>query len=169
MYQKKGVKLLKGEYLRLKIKKLEVIKLYNMYDYNIEFNDDITFLHGKNGCGKTTILNIITYIITGRIYKLFSYDFEKIILTYKKDKENELICFSKIENNIKISFKDQEIDIDKISKIEEDELEGSNRLLRYSANSIELHYFNKYPILKVIKDLFDFVYIPLNRKNLEFK
>ncbi len=158
---------MKGEYLRLKIKKLEVIKLYNMYDYNIEFNDDITFLHGKNGCGKTTILNIITYIITGRIYKLFSYDFEKIILTYKKDKENELICFSKIENNIKISFKDQEIDIDKISKIEEDELEGSNRLLRYSANSIELHYFNKYPILKVIKDLFDFVYIPLNRKNLE--
>ena len=71
---------MKGEYLRLKIKKLEVIKLYNMYDYNIEFNDDITFLHGKNGCGKTTILNIITYIITGRIYKLFSYDFEKIIL-----------------------------------------------------------------------------------------
>ena len=61
---------------------LEVDKLYGNYTYKVSFNHDITLLYGTNGCGKTTILNIITAIITGNLYRLFFYNFEKIELVY---------------------------------------------------------------------------------------
>lgn len=153
------------EKYKLKIKKIEIIKLYNMYNYSIKFNEDITFLHGKNGCGKTTILNIITYIITGKIYKLFSYEFENIVLTYNQNKKNEKIIFNKIEENIEIIFKDEKIIIEKMSNIGNEDFIRAERRIRYN-NEIEENYFTQYPILQKIKDLFDFVYIPLNRNDL---
>ena len=65
----------------MKVLRLQVEKLYGHYNYdNIVFNSDVTFIYGLNGCGKTTILNITEAIITGQIYKLFNYDFHKIIL-----------------------------------------------------------------------------------------
>ena len=66
----------------VKITKLTVRKLHGHTDYNVEFNDDITFLYGDNGCGKTTVLNIITYVITGKIYELFQYKFDRIIFQW---------------------------------------------------------------------------------------
>ena len=50
------------------IKRLEIKGLYGIYDYNVQFNDDLTFIYGVNGCGKTTILSIVTSIVTGKIY-----------------------------------------------------------------------------------------------------
>ena len=165
IYLLKGESYLKKERHELKIENIEIVELYNLYDYNIKFNEDITFLHGKNGCGKTTILNIITYIITGRIYKLFSYEFKSIILTYKYDNENEKIIFNKKEDNIEVLFKKEKVVIEKINSIEDNELMRIERKYRYSSE-VEEAYFNKYPILETIKDLFDFVYIPLNRNDL---
>ena len=49
----------------MKLKKLIVKKLHDAYDYSVDFNNDITFLYGTNGCGKTTVLNITEAIITG--------------------------------------------------------------------------------------------------------
>ena len=48
----------------MKILELKITKLHDYIDYNIMFNKDVTFLYGDNGCGKTTVLNIITSIIT---------------------------------------------------------------------------------------------------------
>lgn len=137
-----------------------------MYNYNINFNDDITFLHGKNGCGKTTILNILTYIITGKIYKLFSFEFEEIVLQYKKERKNEKIVFKKLEEEITINFAEESIKIQPISRsIEEIALRRETRRIRDS-NETEEIYFEKYPILRRIKELFNFTYIPLNRSDL---
>ena len=66
----------------MKITELKINKLHGCTDYDVKFNDDITFLYGDNGCGKTTILNIITYIITGKIYELFRYRFESVVLHF---------------------------------------------------------------------------------------
>lgn len=38
------------------IKRLEIKNLHGIYNYNVSFNDDLTFIFGENGCGKTTIL-----------------------------------------------------------------------------------------------------------------
>ncbi len=152
---------------RVKIKEIKINKLYDMYNYDIKFNEDITFLHGKNGCGKTTILNIITYIITGKIYKLFSYDFENIILEYRDDKRNNNIVFNKIENDIEINFGNEKKLIEK--KVMERILrEVRNEESRFEPRGllIDEASFKEYSILRKIKELFEFVYIPLNRNDL---
>ena len=60
----------------MKIEKLEIKNLHKLYNYYVEFNPDLTFLYGTNGCGKTTILNIIEAIVSGRLigYGIFNQD-----------------------------------------------------------------------------------------------
>ena len=69
----------------MKLVGLTIHKLYDCFDYNVKFNEDVTFLYGMNGCGKTTILNITEAIITGQLFKLFDYKFDTIKLKYEKN------------------------------------------------------------------------------------
>lgn len=71
----------------MKIKELIIKKLYDHYDYDVEFNDDITIIYGLNGSGKTTILNILDAMISGKLLKLNKYNFESIILKYVESDE----------------------------------------------------------------------------------
>ena len=71
------------------ISRLQIKGLHGIYDYDVAFNDDLTFIFGENGCGKTTILNIVSSIVTGRIFNLFSYRFDEITLFYRKGKRRK--------------------------------------------------------------------------------
>ena len=75
----------------MKIEKLDIKNLHNHYNYHVEFNNDLTFLYGSNGCGKTTILNIIEAIVSGRIYELYALEFDRIRLTYYDDERKEYL------------------------------------------------------------------------------
>ena len=82
---KKGVEymivLLGG--ISVKILSIKIDGLYDLYNYDIEFNPELTFLYGENGCGKTTILNILSSIVTGKFYELYEYQFKVITLSFK--------------------------------------------------------------------------------------
>lgn len=146
------------EIIKVKLLNLSITKLYGELDYDITFNDDITFLYGDNGCGKTTVLNILTYIITGKIYELFRYEFSAMKLTYfsaQTGKKEEIKLLYEATNNISINFQDKEITIDlrnfEFSRTQDEEEEA------------ERFYFSEYPVLKQIKDTFNYLYLPLNR------
>lgn len=144
---------------RMKLLSLEVKELYRCYDYNVDFNSDVTFLYGMNGCGKTTILNITEAIITGQLFKLFNYKFSKIILKYVKNKEpdnektikiisNKTELYITFENNeYTITMSDFDDDINVLKDIRE----------------ISRIYSNKYDFLLEIQKTFNYVYLPLNR------
>ena len=78
------------------IKKLTVMKLHGLYDYTVRFHDDLTFLYGENGCGKTTILNIISSIVTGELYSLSSYRFDTITHTTIRRQGGPIRCTSSL-------------------------------------------------------------------------
>lgn len=143
---------------RMVLANLKVKGLYGNYDYDVDFNSDVTLLYGTNGCGKTTILNIITSIITGSLYKLFSYRFENIDLSYynKKDnrKKNNIVLNSVSEDIIEITFKQNVVEIKKIQVPEE---------RRRRMDSIDEIYFEEYQILNAIREEFNYVYLALNR------
>lgn len=123
------------------------------------FNKDVTFLYGDNGCGKTTVLNIITSIITGRVYELFKFRFNSIALKYIEQHSNtpkKIIIHKNNENStliINYNQKDYAIELQRIRMMEErieEEIE------------IEHLYLSEYSVLSEIKKEFSYIYLPLN-------
>ena len=144
-----------GEQL-MRIVNLKIIKLHKYFNYNVDFNNDVTFIYGSNGCGKTTILNITEYIITGNLYRLFEYEFESIVLKYEPIKsigDIREILIEKNSSNITVNF---DGNTEKISRIE-----GAHGRFPEELDGI---YLKQYSILKRIRDSFNYVYLPLNRK-----
>ena len=67
------------------IEKFEIIGLFGDRNIHIDFQEkeNVKILIGENGTGKTHILNILYYILSGKIEKLADIEFEKIILEIK--------------------------------------------------------------------------------------
>ena len=143
----------------MKLVGLEITKLYGCYDYDVQFNEDVTFIYGANGCGKTTILNITETIITGQIFKLFSYQFRRIVLIYRKSNEqtSRYIKINSQENELCIEFEGECSSIDSLES-----LEGTRPFDKDKRRLIQL-YFERYPFLDRIEKTFNYVYLPLNR------
>lgn len=144
----------------MKLVSLAVHKLYGCFDYTVQFNDDVTFLYGMNGCGKTTILNITEAIITGQLYKLFDYKFDTIKLKYEKngsEKNAREIAIVLQKDSMKIFFNHENFVLKFVDF--SDELHSPDR----SSREIAQIYFNRYPFLESIKRTFNYVYLPLNR------
>jgi len=145
---------------RMILSNLKIKKLYGNYNYDVKFNKDITLIYGLNGCGKTTILNIITAIITGKLYKLFNYDFHSIKLEYCNEINLDIlykICIKKDNDSIdslKVIFNDYEQNIYKL-QIPEDR--------KRRINGVDDIYFEEYSILNDIRKEFNYVYLALNR------
>ena len=144
---------------KVKLISIDIEKLYGYYDYHIDFNSDVTFIYGLNGCGKTTILNITEAIITGQLFKLFNYNFKKIKLEYAKNYDENDIKYIKIiskKQMLQVEFQNETHNIELIT------LENNNRTAPTSRDFLRL-YFNRYDFLMNIRDIFNYVYLPLNR------
>lgn len=67
----------------MQIEKLKITGLYGYINKDIDFNEDVTLLVGINGSGKTSILNIINWVIKPSIPNLCVTEFSLIELTFK--------------------------------------------------------------------------------------
>jgi predicted ATP-binding protein involved in virulence len=62
----------------MNIKNIKIIGLFKYLNYDIPFNSGINIIHGINGQGKTTILNIIANILNGDLTKFYHLSFKTI-------------------------------------------------------------------------------------------
>ena len=146
------------------IKQIKIEKLHGSYNYSIDFFDDLTFLYGTNGCGKTTILNILTSIVTGKLYYLVDYLFDDVYLVYVDEKEVEHtisleIVINKSIRNMRVTIEDKLFEIEDIDRLKE-------RIYRKAIEDEEggdTAFFSVYPMAKVLKDTFNYIYLPLSR------
>ncbi len=64
------------------IKGFLIAKLFGEKDVNLKFKDKTTIYVGENGIGKTTVLALFYYTITGQLGMLAKYDFEFIKIDF---------------------------------------------------------------------------------------
>lgn len=77
----------------MQINKLIIKGLYGYIDKTINFNEDLTLLVGINGSGKTSILNIINWLLRPSISNLCVTEFKTIQLFFNfKNVDYEIIC-----------------------------------------------------------------------------
>jgi predicted ATP-dependent endonuclease of OLD family len=62
------------------LKRLIVEKLYGYLNFDINFNDDVSILIGINGCGKTSALNVVEWLLRGKFRKLASEQYSRLHL-----------------------------------------------------------------------------------------
>jgi predicted ATPase len=63
---------------------LEIIGLYGRRDYLVTLENNQLILVGENGTGKSTIISIFYFVITGQWKKLWKFDFERISISVDK-------------------------------------------------------------------------------------
>ena len=144
------------------LKSLEVIRLHKIYNYSLQFNQDITILYGENGSGKTTILSILEIILTAKIWELFDTNFERI--TLQGDQDYSISIFRKIdkEKGLYLEIKMSENGIDKFENIFQNtinSLEISDK--NTSVFLDEIHSI--YPMISEMEKVFNELYLPINR------
>lgn len=147
----------------MKLKKLEIKSLYGIYDYNIDFNSDITFIYGKNGCGKTTVLNIIESVITGDLSIFYEIKFGSIILQYESENniEKKIEIYFK-NGKLKLNFENRDYSISKNLKF----FNRNKKIHNIWEDNDDSDYFSEEDkLLKKIKEIFNLIYLPLNRVN----
>lgn len=69
------------------IEYFQIKKLFNQYDVELFLEDDVNIFIGENGMGKTTILNCLYGVLSGRLEKLDNVVFEKIQIKFKNNEE----------------------------------------------------------------------------------
>ncbi|MBC8233601.1 AAA family ATPase, partial [bacterium] len=61
------------------IQGFEVKKLWGYKDINLTFHRDVNILIGPNASGKTTILNLLRYILTSDFLSLSENEFNRTV------------------------------------------------------------------------------------------
>ncbi|WP_412499761.1 AAA family ATPase [Shewanella chilikensis] len=103
-----------------KIEYVKVEKLYGNKSFNVELTDNQLVLVGENGLGKSTIISILFYTLTGQWHKLLKYQFETIEVS--------------IDGSVhSFSFEDVETVFDQISESSEFQLLVKLKTLEISA------------------------------------
>lgn len=124
----------------MQIISLKIVGLYGYIDKSIDFNKDLTLLVGINGSGKTSILNIINWIVKPSIANLCITEFVSIeLLFYFNDKIYIVTC-KHYKRNFKYFIKVGKEKFNSLnvrlntppSEIKNDEVLKSNLLQYYS-------------------------------------
>ncbi len=140
----------------MNITRLQVNDLYGK-KYDIKFNEKLTILYGLNGSGKTTILDIVYYILSGDLNKLINYNFSYLKFEFEINKEKSSLTISSCEEELIVELSNLKFAIKKRSLI----------LVDRSDNSYEFSYSDKDKIVELknkLLHLSETVYIPLGRR-----
>ena len=145
------------------INRLELKGLHGIYNYSVAFREDLTFIYGENGCGKTTILDIVSSIVTGRLYNLFRYKFDELTLSYRENKRERLnrIRIKSLGNSIELFLNENQMHeiIDAPRKIGE----------VYSRDeddyTFDRRFMASYEFPRFLRRTFNYIYLPLSRNS----
>lgn len=115
---------------------IDIYGLFGKYDIHIPFDKEVNIFIGENGVGKTTILNIIYFILSKNLNKLKQINFSKVIIKFKKERKILTIQYNDINKNENYLENEEEF-INYISKQDND-----NDNLSYSELSSLAREFN---------------------------
>lgn len=132
----------------MKIKSFEVVGLFQKENHiNLNFHDDINIITGRNGSGKTSVLKLLWYIMSGHIFlgiKEVNFKKAKLVTDIYEcniTKTGRYTC--KIEwksENLNEVFEDI---IDNDGDVYQNAEDQANELLATTGNSIFLPTFRR--------------------------
>jgi len=98
----------------MKIKKIAVQGLFGRHDHTVNiFDNGLTYIHSPNGCGKSTLIKMISLLLTGNIKDLASIRFQRMDIFFDKG-ENLIVV--RPDNEMLIQMKRNELETEMTSE-----------------------------------------------------
>ena len=86
------------------IKEVSIKNLYGYLTKTIDFNDDINLIVGINGSGKTSLLNVINWLLTPSFPDLCTNEFDELSIEFIHNKEKYKIVSTQTQNEVIIQL-----------------------------------------------------------------
>jgi len=151
----------------VKIVSLKINKLYGRLNFNIGFFSGLNFLVGINGCGKTSVLNVLDWVLRPSLTRLAQLEFNSItIVCSDGKKEAKTVIVRKHKSNVEISIKE----ITKSIKVPIFESPSEEAMSGRPVPSVSEMYERfrienkENPVLMTIENLEGPLYLPLDRR-----
>ena len=77
--------------MKLTFEKFEIRGLHGYKNISLDFSNKMNIFVGENGLGKTTILNMLYYLLNGNYEELGKYNFNAIVLKMGEGDEIEFL------------------------------------------------------------------------------
>lgn len=145
----------------MKIARLRARKVHGYLPLDVKFSDDVTFLIGLNGSGKTSALRLLMALLTPNIDELGSISFSEaavtihdgtneIVVTAKKTIDNVTLSVSSMSEVLTISSADLELYMD-VRRREE-------------SRSPILEKYQQHPVFQRIRSISTPMFLGLDRR-----
>ena len=126
------------------LKRLKGVNLYGYLTREIDFEDDINILVGINGSGKTSILNLLNWLLTPSIPDLCSNYFDSAELSFEFEDMNFIIKAEHVESSLRIIVNNEketlpEILVDERFYSDPREIDSQVQMLRYREGLLTLN------------------------------
>lgn len=143
------------------VKRLEIRKLYGYMNKKIDFNHDINLLVGINGSGKTSVLNVINWLLAPSLGNLCVIEFELLELQFEHDGSDYLLTCKQHERELTIDLKNTSTEYE-YHRIQADFKTHPKDIPenRYLKDKLIDSYLNLGPDLKEA-DMWDFLFLEL--------
>lgn len=97
------------------LKSLYTESLYGTLNLNVQFKENVTLLVGINGCGKTSVLNVIDWLLCPDLKSLATTDFSILALNFVEKGENYILQACKTKSEFTLSIQSKWISLEPIT------------------------------------------------------
>ncbi|WP_019601999.1 AAA family ATPase [Teredinibacter turnerae] len=147
------------------VKKLIASKVFGYLDFSINFNDDISFLVGGNGSGKTTALKLMNALVNPNFKELLQIPFDAVNIELSHAGNDIQISAATLEDGVslKISSLDDELILPSYSNEEIDFYSHKSEKLDEIIEKVN-RKFADHPIVKEISKIDSPIFLGLDRR-----
>ena len=132
------------------LKSLSIIGLHGALTLDVRFNEDITLLVGINGSGKTSVLNVIDWLLKPDLRRLALADYHSLSLRFTEDNTSYELVAEKTSATVTLSIRGKQtvlkpitVALTKSAHQDGDEVDGL-----YEGLSPEKHEMPMWELLK---------------------
>lgn len=145
------------------IKNFKATKVHGYLSFDINFMEDITYLIGSNGCGKTTVLKLISGLLLPYYDYLATIKYDTISISLSDNEQDYLIEAKQDKQSIKISFGEGKTSSFPLMS-DEDILLAKNDGYMSPRLAATYRTFNESELIKKIRNLTTPIVLGLNRR-----
>ncbi len=131
--------------------------------FDINFYEDITYLIGLNGCGKTTVLKLISGLLLPSYDYLATIMYDSIEITLKDNDQNYYISSRKDKQKITITLNDEKPSSFQLISCEDYQISKNEGFITPQLSNI-YRAFDKSELIQKIRQLSDPIILGLNRR-----